>query len=371
MTFRTITAERPLRLALVGAGGMGRDWAHTIHTDPATELVAIADLDPTAAHNAATETGLPDLPTGTDALHLARHTDADAIVNATIPEAHHPVTIAALTAGLPVLGEKPAAATVTEALALAAAAEHTGELFMVSQSRRYHHALHQTRQHLTDLGPVGICAVDFFKAPHFGGFRDQMNSPLLLDMAIHQFDMARFLLDADPIAVTCEEYNPPWSWYTGDAAATATFTMDSGARFTFNGSWCSPGAETSWNGSWRLSAQHGTVLWDGETPPTTDPDRPAPTTPDPGNGIAGALREFTTALRTGTEPSGSVRTNIMSLAMVEAAIRSAALGTRIAIDDVLDQSHRTALAAEADPGVLATMKSWPSAREALTRKDTP
>lgn len=376
MTFRTIPFDgtatgAPLRLVIVGAGGMGRAWARTVHDDPDTALVGIADLAPAAAIEAAAATGLPDLPTGTDALELARRTGADALVNATVPEAHHPITMAALAAGLPVLGEKPVAASVTEGLALAAAAAHTGELFMVSQSRRYHRALHQAKRHLAGLGPVGIVAVDFFKAPRFGGFRDQMASPLLLDMAIHQFDMARFLLDADPISVTCEEYNPPWSWYAGDAAATATFTMDGGARFTFNGSWCSPGAETSWNGSWRLSAARGTVLWDGEGEPVADPAQPVAAVADPGSGIAGSLREFTGALRTGAEPSGSVRANIMSLAMVEAATRSAALGARVAVDEVLEDSLDAAIATEPDPDVRAVMTSWPSAREALSRKDTP
>src|SRR5699024_7694564 len=112
--------------------------------------------------------------------------------------------------------------------------------------------------------------------------------------------------------------NPAWSWYTGDAAATAIFAMEDGARFVFNGSWCSPGFETSWNGSWRVSAEHGTVLWDGEDEPLTDPDGDITDIADPGLGIAGSLREFIAALRHGEEPMGRVHANVMSLAMVEA-----------------------------------------------------
>ncbi|WP_026929803.1 Gfo/Idh/MocA family protein [Glycomyces tenuis] len=369
MSFRTIETEGPVRLVVVGAGGMGRAWARTIRDSGDAELVGIADLSSAAAEAAAAETGVPGLALGSDAVGLARRTGADAIVNATVPEAHHPVTAAALRAGLPVLGEKPVAASVAEGLSLAATAEHTGRLFMVSQSRRYHHSLHRAKRRLETLGAVGVVAVDFYKAPHFGGFRDEMASPLLLDMAIHQFDMARFLLDADPVSVSCEEYNPPWSWYAGDAAATAVFAMEGGARFVFNGSWCSPGLETSWNGSWRISAERGTVLWDGEGEPRAEPDEPGPSADDPGREIAGSLREFLAALRTGREPMGRVHANVMSLAMVEAAIQSASQGKRVAIDDVLARSHEAALAAERDADALAVMKAWPSVRDALSQKE--
>lgn len=368
MTFRTIASEGPLRLIVVGAGGMGRAWASTIGADPDAELVGIADLSAAAAEAAAAETGVPELALGSDAIELARRTGADAVVNATVPEAHHPVTTAALLAGLPVLGEKPVAASVAEGLSLAAAAEHTGQLFMVSQSRRYHRSLHRAKHRTAALGAVGIVTVDFFKAPRFGGFREEMASPLLLDMAIHQFDMARFLLDADPVAVSCEEHNPAWSWYTGDAAATAVFAMEGGARFVFNGSWCSPGFETSWNGSWRISAEHGTVLWDGEGEPLADPVGDVADVTDPGLGIAGSLREFIAALRHGEEPMGRVHANVMSLAMVEAATQSASQARRVAIDDVLGSSWETALATERNTDVLAVMKSWTSVRDALKQR---
>lgn len=368
MTFRTIETEGPLHLIVVGAGGMGGAWARNIVDSPDAELVGIADLYPEAAARLAAATGIDGLATGTDAIELAQRAGADAIVNATVPEAHHPVTIAALSAGLPVLGEKPVASTVAEGLSLAAAAEHTGQLFMVSQNRRYHPALHQAKQRLAGLGAVGIVSVDFFQSPHFGGFRDEMASPLLLDMAIHQFDMARYLLDADPVSVSCEEYNPAWSWYRGDAAANAVFAMEGGARFTFNGSWCSPGHETSWNGSWRISAERGSVLWDGEQDPVAAPDEPFDPGADHGRDIAGSLRQFIAALRRGEEPMGRVHANVMSLAMVEAATQSAAQGRRVQMDDVLDRSYTAAVATERNADVLAVMKNWTSVREVLSQR---
>ncbi|MFF2296749.1 Gfo/Idh/MocA family protein [Arthrobacter sp. NPDC058127] len=365
--FATIPDDgTPLRVVVVGAGGMGRAWLRTVQESPLVELAGIVDLDLDAARAGAAAIGRPDLPVGTGTAQLASDVGAQAVINVTVPVAHHPVTTEALAAGLPVLGEKPVASTVAQGLSLAAASELSGQLFMVSQSRRYNRQLFEAKRLAASLGSVGIVSAEFFKGPHFGGFRDAMDHPLLLDMAIHQFDMARFLLDADPVSVFCEEYNPSWSWYRGDAGATAIFAMTGGERFVFTGSWCSPGQETSWNAAWRISGEHGTVLWDGDNDPESSLPLPSEAgSEDPGQEIAGSLRDFVVALRTGSTPMGQVHQNIMSLAMVEAAILSASTGTRVSVDALLEESYAQAVLTERDPDVLEVLKSWTSVRSAL------
>lgn len=366
--FATIPDDgTPLRVVVVGAGGMGRAWLNAVEQSTKVELAGIVDLDLDAARAGAAAIGRPDLPVGTGTARLAAEVGAQAVINVTVPAAHHPVTTEALSAGLPVLGEKPVASNVSQGLSLAAAAELSGQLFMVSQSRRYNRRLFEAKRLASSLGPVGIVSAEFFKAPHFGGFRDAMDHPLLLDMAIHQFDMARFLLDADPVSVFCEEYNPSWSWYRGDAGATAIFEMSGGEHFVFTGSWCSPGQETSWNGAWRISGENGTVLWDGDNEPTLESSgAPVPgDSEDPGQEIAGSLRDFVAALRSGSTPMGQVHQNIMSLAMVEAAVLSASSGIRVSVDALLEESYQHSVVSERDPGVLEVLTSWTSVRNAL------
>lgn len=370
-TFATIPDDGTLlRVVVVGAGGMGRAWLHTVEESPLVELAGIVDLDLAAASAGAAAVGRP-VPVGTGTARLAADVGAQAVINVTVPAAHHPVTTEALAAGLPVLGEKPVASTLAQGMSLAAAAELSGQLFMVSQSRRYNRQLFAAKRLASTIGNVGIVSADFFKAPRFGGFRDAMEHPLLLDMAIHQFDMARFLLDADPVSVFCEEYNPSWSWYRGDAGATAIFEMSGGERFVFTGSWCSPGLETSWNGAWRISGEHGSVIWDGDNEPEVETavelleSDAGLESEDPGQEIAGALADFVSSLRTGAAPMGQVHQNIMSLAMVESAVLSASSGKRIMVDALLEESYAQCLTSERNPDVLQILRSWPTVRAAL------
>ena len=348
----------PLRVVVVGAGAMGRTWLAAVAASPDVRLVGVVDLDLAAARAAA-----PGVEVGVDVVELAARTGAQAVIDVAVPAAHHPVTTAALFAGLPVLGEKPVTDTVAAALSLAAAAEVTGQLFMVSQSRRWNPRLFALREGIERLGTVGTLTTEFFKGPHLGGFREEMANPLLVDMAIHAFDSARFLLGAEPLSAYCEAYNPPWSWFAGAAAATAVFEMQGGARYSFTGSWCSRGVDTSWNGVWRASGEAGTATWDGESAPLVD-GVAARTCPGPA-GIEAALAAFVEALRTGTVPMGEVHENVLSLAMVEAAVRSAARGERVLVDDVLAEAHAAAVRAETRDDVRAALRGWTSPRAAL------
>lgn len=353
--FRRLPPDRRLRAVSVGAGGMGRGWLRALSRSDDVDLVGVVDVNPDAIPAALADVlgddpAVDDIVTGTELTAVARSAEADMVVDVTIPEAHHAITLEAFSLGLPVIGEKPMAATLAEAASLTTAAEKAGELFMVSQSRRYDRNLFALKALAGRLGHVDIVTTEFFKAPHFGGFRDEMDHPLVLDMAIHSFDSARFLLDAEPVAVYCEEYNPTWSWYAGDAGSTAIFEMSGGQRYVYTGSWCSPGAETSWNGRWRVSGSAGSATWDGDDAPAADTPAAEPSgvpesaaaTP-PGAGIAGSLSEFVHALRTGTTPMGECHDNLLSLAMVHAAIASSQTRARVDVRDILDDARELAL----------------------------
>jgi predicted dehydrogenase len=360
--------KAPLRLVQVGAGAMGRAWLRTIRDSADAQLVALVDLDVATARRAAADNGLHEVPVATSLPDVLEQVVADAVVDVTVPTAHRAVSTSALRAGLPVLSEKPLADTVSSGLVMIAAAERSGRLLMVSQSRRYFRQLTAFRQLISGIGTPGLVSCEFFKEARFGGFREQMAYPLLIDMAIHQFDLARDLIGREPVAVQCESFNPPWSWFTGDASAQVMVEFEGGTRFSFVGSWCSIGLDTSWNGSWRVSGPEGTASWDGDGAPIGVSKDGAVVRAQPGEGpeeIAGALAEFVGAVRTGSVPSGEARSNVHSLAMVEAAVRSAEESRRVLISEVLLDAYQTALADERDPDLRAALAGWPSVQDAV------
>jgi predicted dehydrogenase len=362
-----VPSER-IKIIQVGAGAMGRLWLDVVAGSADVELVGLVDLDLGAAQRSAASAGLPDVALARSLPELLDRMTADAVLNVTVPEAHAEVSITALLHGLAVLCEKPLADTLAAALSMIAASEVGGRLLMVSQSRRYWRNLTALRAQLARLGPLGFVQCSFFKAPHFGGFREEMAYPLLGDMAIHQFDLARELIGSEPVSVYCESFNPSWSWYAGDAAADVAIDFADGARFVFTGSWCSSGLETSWNGSWRISGAGGTALWDGDHVPVAETADGEQIPAEPGTEpeqIAGSLAEFVDALRTGATPSGEAHSNVMSLAMVEGAIRSAQTRRRVVLGDLLDEAYRQALTAEQRPELAAALASWASVHDAI------
>ncbi len=335
---------RKFSVLIAGAGQMGRGWGRLLRDCEDTEIVAWVDTLPGAAARAVEELGLRNVVTGQDLEIAISSARPDFVVDVSSPEAHHDVTLLALAKKVPVLGEKPMASTMAQARAMVAAAEATDTLYMVSQNRRFDPNLHALRRLIAQhTGPVGVLNADFYLGEHLGGFRREMPHPLLLDMGIHSFDAARFLTGADALAVTCTEFNPAWSWYSGNACATAVFELTNGAIFTYRGSRCTDGFHTTWDAEWRAVGPHGTACWDGHTAPAAEivaePTVPIATfrkvqgTPDTTMvaGIAGTLRAFLQALESGATPPCECHDNIKSLAMVHAAIESAATGRRVAV----------------------------------------
>jgi predicted dehydrogenase len=356
-----------LPVVVVGAGAMGGEWIRMLARSPVARPVGVVDLDLALAAGTARAAGLGEVAIGASVAEVAQRSGAEAVIDVTVPQAHRTVNEEALRAGLPVLCEKPLAPTVAEALRQVALADLTGELLMVSQSRRYFGSLAAFRGAVGELGDLAAVHAQFFHEDHEPGFREQMAHPLLVDMSIHHFDQLRYVTGREPVAVRCDSWNPRWSWYAGHAAATAEFELTGGARFSYAGSRCTPGLQTSFNAEWRVYGERGAASWDGEQAVASDPLGAVPDVPAGPEGIEGSLTEFVGALRSRRTPQNEVRANVLSIAMVEGAIRSSATGgERVVIADLLDEALAEALATERQEDVLAVLRSWTSAADGLS-----
>ena len=332
---------------LVGCGGISRTWLRAAKEIEGLRIAGLVDIVREAAEQRAEEFELCDALIEADLQPALEHLRPDVVFSCTVPQAHREVTLAALDHGCHVLSEKPLADSMESAREMVAAAGAAGRLFAVIQNRRYHAGIRRFSRFLRagGIGQLTTVDNDFYIGAHFGGFRDHMQHVLLLDMAIHTFDAARLISGADPLAVYCKEWNPTGSWYDHDASAVAAFEMSDGIVYTYRGSWCAEGLNTTWECDWRVIGDRGSATWDGAErfraqvvaksggfrSEWEDVAVPALGPNDRGprfavGGHAGLIADFVDCVRTGRIPETIASDNIKSLAMVFAAIDSAAQG---------------------------------------------
>ncbi len=341
-----MAANKP-RVVLAGCGGISGAWLGTDPVKKQVEIVGLVDIHEAAAVQKAERFELPDAVVGTDLAAVLKKVQPDAVFDCSLPETHCEVTLTALRHGCHVLGEKPMTDTMPNARKMLRAAEKAGKIYAVMQNRRYLAGIRRLRRFLDSgaIGKVTTVQSNFFIGAHFGGFRDEMQHVLLLDMAIHTFDQARLITGQDAEAVYCHEWNPAGSWYKHGASAVALFEMTDNVVYTYQGSWCSEGCNTTWECNWHIIGERGSIVWGGgddfkcevvqgktglvrkqreRLVPKTCPKRYT-------KGHAGCIAEFASCLRNGGTPETVCTDNVKSLAMVHSAVRSANQKRRVTV----------------------------------------
>ncbi|MEH7491179.1 Gfo/Idh/MocA family protein [Neobacillus niacini] len=332
------------KIVVAGCGSMSNTWLDYAEQRNNAEIVGLVDVSLDAAKAMAERRNL-QVPLFSDLSQALSETNANLVFDVSIPAAHKQIVTTALEAGCNVFGEKPMAESLEDARNVLKVAQETGKKYTVMQNRRYNKQIRALQDLLASgaIGTIGSLHADFFLGPHFGGFRDKMDSPLIVDMAIHTFDQARFLSGADAVSVYCHEFNPPGSWYKGNATAIIIYEMSDGSVFSYRGSWCAEGLNTSWESDWRLTGSKGTARWDGSNLPvyevvdTTQPIQfmsktkfeTAASRWEGQEGHWGCLDEMFSSIEENRLAETDCTDNIKSMEMVFGALESAKIGKKI------------------------------------------
>jgi predicted dehydrogenase len=341
-----------IRLLQIGLGPHGRGWARQVlpHV-PEVEVVAYVDKDPGALDTLRDEAGVPAAMCFESLKEAIAATQPAAMLNTTALPAHVPVTRLGLEAGLHVLVEKPFAPTLAEAQSLVDEARERGLILMVSQNYRFFSAPRTIAAmvHESALGKLYEVNIDFRRystaGPNGRGRHHLEEQPLLVDMSIHHFDLLRLILSREPQRIYCEAWNPEWTSFSGPSVAVASIVFEGGVVVSYRGSWISAAPVTPWAGEWRMEFENGQIFWTSaaDSDPTQDrvvvrprsgEERIIALTPAPRTGTFGTITEFTTSIHSGREPETSGRHNLGTIAMMQAAVESAALRQPVTI-------HRT------------------------------
>jgi myo-inositol 2-dehydrogenase/D-chiro-inositol 1-dehydrogenase len=182
-------------IGLIGAGRIGRVHAQTLaQRVPGAALVAITDVNRSAAQAVADELGVARVAADLD--DILADNAIRAVVIASATDTHAPFIVRAAQAGKDIFCEKPISAdlgAIDEALS---AVERAGIRLMIGFNRRFD-PNHQRIKRAVNEGEIGT--------PHLLHIISRDPSPppldyvkvsggLFFDMTIHDFDMARFLL---------------------------------------------------------------------------------------------------------------------------------------------------------------------------------
>ncbi len=197
-----------LNVILFGLGRMGQLYLRLFHTAlaPHARILAVADPHTANLDRAAADYEIPHA--FADPLDALRLPDADAVLIASPTSTHVQLIEAAADRGLPIFCEKPLALTREEHVAALHAVRRAGVPLQVGFMRRFDPAYRRAFE-LIAGGEIGKPIL--FKAvgrdptcppPRFADPRK--SGGLILDMGIHDFDLARWLMGSEVERVSAE-----------------------------------------------------------------------------------------------------------------------------------------------------------------------
>ncbi|HEU4805216.1 MAG TPA: Gfo/Idh/MocA family oxidoreductase, partial [Nitrobacter sp.] len=186
-----------LNVGVIGLGRLGRVYARDLAGRiPETRLVAVADPLGTVASEVAEEFDVAR--SFTDPLALINEPTVDAIVIVTPTHLHREHVIAAANSGKPTFCEKPPALSLAEVAQMKDAIAKSGVFFQMGFMRRFDPGYAAAKKQI-EQGRIGQPLV--FKATSRDPFRPSLeyanpksSGGMLLDMGIHDFDLARWFM---------------------------------------------------------------------------------------------------------------------------------------------------------------------------------
>jgi predicted dehydrogenase len=335
-----------VRLIQVGLGLWGRDWAaNVLPRVPEVEVVAWADGDPRALRLAAEVADPPAFGSYASLGEALERVDAHAVLATVAIPAHAEVALTALRAGRHVLLEKPFAPSMAEARRVVAEAERRGLVLSIAQNYRFLPAVAVLAGLVRagSLGPVHRVGIDFRKDHRTDArsSRSPLDHSLVTQIGIHHFDLVRAVVGRQPLTAYCHAWNPSWTDGLGLVSAAALLELEGGAVVSWGGSLRSAGPETSWAGDWRVELERGAICWrtgaDGqEVVEVNAHGRPSRAVAVPAAwphaDRAALLAGFVAAVRDGVEPPSGGRDNLRSLAVMAAALESAATRRPVTVE---------------------------------------
>lgn len=192
-----MSGEDTIGVAVVGAGGWGKNHVRNYAAIQGADLRYICDRDD--AIRRAMATSYPNAAVVADADAALGDPSVAAVVVATHAPSHFKLAQEALAGGKDVFVEKPLCLSGAEAKALCEQAEASGRILMVGHLLLYHPAVERLRS-LVQHGELGDVLYIYAQRVNLGVVRQDENA--WWSLAPHDISVANYLFDASPEAVS-------------------------------------------------------------------------------------------------------------------------------------------------------------------------
>ena len=263
--------QRPLGIAVVGAGRIGTLRARLAGKHPAVGFLAISDRDPQRAQALATAAGAQFHSADNNA--VIEHPSVNAVIVSTPEGDHAAPIIRALELGKPVLVEKPIALDLEEADRVLEVLAKTRGNLRVGYSRRYKECFLRAKEQMNQgrLGKVigGLARVYNSRAQAFAILKRVPHATPVVDVLTYYVDLMNWFLEGDrPAEVVARAQHGIFreAGYRADDVTWAIVTYASGAVVSFGVSYALPARYPTLGQSDRveLLGAEGTMIIDDD-----------------------------------------------------------------------------------------------------------
>lgn len=202
MKWKGVDMAADLRVGIIGAGRIGKVHARTLSSlVPGVRVEVVSDVVLDAARSLAAECGVGKV-TG-DYREVLADKNIDAVVICSSTNTHAPLIQESAAAGKHIFCEKPIALELDRIDQALDAVKKNGVLLMVGFNRRYDAGNRSLREAVA-AGRVGtpeMCLITSRDPAPPPISYIKVSGGIFLDMMIHDFDLARFLLNDEPVEI--------------------------------------------------------------------------------------------------------------------------------------------------------------------------
>ena len=227
-----------VRIALIGAGAIGRIHAGNVAAHPEAGLAVVCDTNPDAAGSLASQFGALNVHSVEEALNCS----PDGVIIASSTASHGEVAAACIAAHVPFLCEKPLASDRKTAHRIVASARRSGLVAATAFNRRFDTGYASIRKAISagDIGRVEVILVTSRTASPPSVEFTRTSGGLFGEKGAHFYDLARWFTGEHPVelfAMGSVLVNPALADVGEVDTAMITMRMPSGTLCQFDFSW--------------------------------------------------------------------------------------------------------------------------------------